>query len=120
MSADFYDYDGNPISIEEWSLLLEARHQTINSIDPNLTRWRVGLDQIGDTRISTVWIGLNHRWDGGQPPLIFETLVERDGDEIDMQRYSTHQQALAGHQRHVTEQQATLNLIQSALPDEPD
>jgi hypothetical protein len=41
--------------------------------------------------VSTVWLGLNHAWNGG-PPLIFETMVFTslsDFTEIETRRYST-------------------------------
>ena len=49
---------------------------------------RVALDRIGETDISTVFLGLDHQFGSG-PPLLFETLVfggELDGEMV---RYST-------------------------------
>jgi len=50
--------------------------------------------------ISTVWLGLDHRWDAG-PPLIFETMVWGPGGECEeyMERYSTENDAILGHIR---------------------
>ncbi|MEH2201208.1 hypothetical protein [Nostoc sp.] len=55
-------------------------------------------DYVGSTRISTVFLGLNHQWLPNKPPLIFETMVF--GGQIDYQqiRYSTWDEAVAGHQ----------------------
>lgn len=49
--------------------------------------------------VSTVWLGLNHNYGGGRP-LIFETMVfgRSSWSELDMDRYSTEQEALAGHE----------------------
>lgn len=50
--------------------------------------------------VSTVWLGLDHNYGDG-PPLIFETMVfpgAGNMDELDMRRYSTEEQALAGHE----------------------
>lgn len=47
--------------------------------------------------VSTVWLGLDHRWGKGQP-LIFETMVFYQGEsDLDMQRYSTEAEAIVGH-----------------------
>lgn len=53
--------------------------------------------------VSTVWLGLDHSF-GGTIPVIFETMVfgaeaNKDGFRPDYatSRYSTEQQALAGH-----------------------
>lgn len=47
--------------------------------------------------VSTVFLGLDRRFVGGGPPLLFETMVfggERDGAQW---RYSTWDEAVAGH-----------------------
>lgn len=51
--------------------------------------------------ISTVWLGLDHGWGDG-PPLIFESMVfasKGNFTALDMDRYSTESEALAGHKR---------------------
>ena len=53
--------------------------------------------------ISTVWLGLNHRFEEGKP-LIFETMVfPKKGDygELDTKRYSTEIEAIKGHREMV-------------------
>jgi hypothetical protein len=57
-------------------------------------------EKIGDVRISTVFLGLNHSFDNGEP-LLFETLVF--GGELDqeMDRYFTWEQAETGHKKMV-------------------
>ena len=51
--------------------------------------------------ISTVWLGLDHSFCGAPPPLVFETMVFEGGDSTDlyMDRYSTWDEAVAGHER---------------------
>jgi len=57
---------------------------------------RVAFDDIEGSKVSTVFLGLDHGWGNG-PPLIFETLV-LDGPLADeMDRYSTWDEAEAGH-----------------------
>lgn len=48
-------------------------------------------------RVSTVFLGLDHRYGGDGPPLIFESMVF--GGELDqeMDRYSTWEEAERGH-----------------------
>lgn len=51
-------------------------------------------------RISTVFLGLDHSFDGG-PPLLFETMIfggEHDGY---CERYVTYEEAEIGHQKAV-------------------
>jgi hypothetical protein len=74
---------------------------------------RVALDKLANgVEISTVWLGLNHRYGVGRP-LIFETMLfvpqkkvyyimgrrhEFDREEIGEQwRYSTEEEAVLGH-----------------------
>ena len=56
----------------------------------------VAKDEIGDVRISTVFLGLNHQWGDG-PPLLFETLVFGGKFNDEMDRYSTWEEAKKGH-----------------------
>lgn len=61
----------------------------------------VAEDQINGCRVSTVWLGTNHNFLGG-PPLLFETMVFGiDGDDLYQDRYTTWQEAEAGHQKAV-------------------
>lgn len=51
--------------------------------------------------ISTVWLGLDHSFDRGGLPLIFETMVfESDSDMggLDQRRYSSEAEAMLGHE----------------------
>lgn len=47
--------------------------------------------------VSTVWLGLDHNWWPDRPIKIFETMIF--GGELDLEqwRYSTEEEALAGH-----------------------
>lgn len=51
---------------------------------------------VGDARVSTVFLGLDHRFDAG-PPLLFETLVFDGPLDGEMDRYSTWAEAQCGH-----------------------
>ena len=56
----------------------------------------VAKDNVGETKISTVFLGLDHQYGDGEP-LLFETMVF--GGELDqeMDRYSTWEEAEEGH-----------------------
>lgn len=86
MILHYYDIDGNPIEMLEWAELFEDDSYK-----------RVALDEIGDVQVSTVWLGLDHNWADG-PPIIFETMVFGGDMDQCMQRYSTKEAALQGHQ----------------------
>ncbi len=73
---------------------------------------RVSKTKVGNITISTVWLGLDHNFSGDGPPLIFETMVfhgdmptdipgDTWGRGIEQERYSTLEQAEAGHARWV-------------------
>jgi len=88
-----YDRKGQPIATwERWVELRTDRDYR-----------RVGVDSVilpngGLAWVSTVWLGLDHNWTGGQP-IIFETMVFADGEDCDQYqaRYHTEQQAADGH-----------------------
>jgi hypothetical protein len=76
----------------------------------------VGNDYLaeGDLRISTVFLGLDHNFGLGGPPILFETMVFGEPnlkvlfdralvvrDDLEMWRYATWDQAEAGHRNIV-------------------
>src|SRR5262245_16039881 len=86
------DHEHQPVPVDmmtwaQWFARLESRH--------------VADDRIGDIRISTVFMGLDHSYYDDDPPLIFETMIF--GGELDghMWRYSTWDDAEIGHKMAV-------------------
>jgi hypothetical protein len=69
------------------------------------TRWmetadrHVGLTEQGDVMVSTVFLGLDHGW--GDRVQLYETMVFAGDHDSDMERYSTWDEAEAGHKRWV-------------------
>ena len=57
----------------------------------------VARTEFDDIAVSTVFVGLDHRYHGNGPPLVFETMIF--GGELDMRtwRYSSWDDAEAGH-----------------------
>jgi len=117
---DIYDKDGRRIDFKEWGRL---------SDDDDYRR--IGLTEIGPYTVSTVWLGLDHSYMGGGPPIIFETMVfttsaweadRSDPDhellmEIDARRYCTLQEAMDGHVEQCLIVRATVN---EEIPTEPE
>lgn len=91
MVTDYYDRQGKPLTMEQWIPLFEDSNYKIVKQDyiP---------DGIGQIKVSTVWLGLNHSRIGEGPPLIFETLIFGGEYDQEMYRYTTEDQALAGHE----------------------
>jgi hypothetical protein len=95
--VSFYGLDHQPIGSDEGGRLLgdaDAR--------------RVARTEVGDAVVSTVFLVIDHNWGDG-PPLLYETMVFRDGDWVgeDQWRYSTRAAALAGHEEAVATLRAT-------------
>jgi hypothetical protein len=92
---------------ERW-YILDTDRQTIEVKD--LHEWgqyfkyanrQVAYDTIGDANISTVFLGLDHRHYGKGPPLLFETMIFGGPLHGEMWRYSTWDDAEAGHKMAV-------------------
>lgn len=63
--------------------------------------WRVGLDTVGGYKISTVFLGIDHAFDGGTP-ILFETMMfGPDGNVEGMGRSATYEIAEARHREVV-------------------
>ena len=92
-----YKRDGTPYEGEN---ILEQFSRDLSNPDKR----RIALTELSDGKIvSTIWLGINHRFGDG-PPLIFETMVfpkADDWNDLDMQRYSIESEAIKGHQEMV-------------------
>lgn len=58
---------------------------------------KVARTMVGDVRISTVFLGLDHSFFEHGPPTLFETMIFGGVHNQDMWRYATWQEAEAGH-----------------------
>lgn len=87
MSGVHYDRSGRAITMEEWAQLIAS---TLYQ--------RVAITYVHDVVVSTVWLGIDHRFAPiGGPPVIFETMVFGGAMDQDTRRYCTLEQATAGH-----------------------
>ncbi len=88
----YFDRRGQPISFEQHALLFGT----------DFDNRRVALDKTALGSVSTVHLVIDHSFGRPGPPVIFETLVrDQDGNELDMVRYSTEDEALRGHEQLV-------------------
>lgn len=65
-------------------------------------------DDVGPFWISTVFLGIDHGWDEGSAPVVFETMAfdwTGDSSELDFafKRYSSWDEAVAGHEAAVAQ-----------------
>lgn len=104
--VNYYDINGQKITRDEWLIhFINDSYKIIAN------------DQIGKFRISTVWLGMDHSFGFEGPLQIFETMVFDTTNKadtwqnIDMERYSTLEQAKAGHRIMV---ETYKNLISSS------
>ena len=88
----------------EWWIL--RGHEPVQSTVEEWSEWvkqgfdatkRVAQDTVGDVRVSTVFLGLDHSWNG-PPPVLFETMCFGGKWDEYMWRYHTWDEAIAGHQ----------------------
>jgi hypothetical protein len=72
--------------------------------------------------VSTVWLGIDHRFFPDRPgaPIIFETMIFGiESLEDYRERYASEEDALAGHQRAVTLAKTALDMETPGGADEP-
>jgi hypothetical protein len=77
-----------PVDLMTWASWFEK----------NRTNRHVGNDTVGDVRVSTVFLGLDHSFGEG-PPMLFETMIFGGEHDEDQWHYSTWAEAEAGHAR---------------------
>lgn len=79
-------------------LIQWGKWMTLSRVDHSS---RVAETTIGDYWVSTVFLGLDHRFSGDGPPIVFETMAfSQKGDHASdetMQRYCTFEEAERGH-----------------------
>lgn len=97
--SKYYVLDGHePIpvdSLEEWARFFEGNARYVDE------------QVIGDVRISTVFLGLDHAHFGGEP-LLFETMIFGGPHDQYQTRCSTWDQAVAQHAEAVALVRQTL------------
>ena len=96
--SDKYILDGHtPVPVDdliEWAKFFEGNRH-------------VASDMVGNVRISTVFLGLDHSYGSG-PPLLFESMIFGGSLDREQRRYSTWDQAERGHAELLTLVRQTL------------
>jgi len=105
VKGGFYILKGRepvPATAQEWAMWYEAAHE-----DGSIS---LAHDTIGEASVSTVFLGLDQRLgrDDGGPPILFETLIFGGDNDGDGRRYSTWDEAMAGHQEYVAREREAL------------
>lgn len=91
MESMWYDKEGKPMG--------DINLTELRLANPDYKR--VASTHVGkDVWVSTVWVGIDMRYDDG-PPLIFETMVFGGKHDDYIERYSTESEAKEGHERIV-------------------
>ena len=86
--TDKYILDGHepkPADLMEWAHWFENADRQIDHTT------------VGDVRVSTVFLGLDHRFGASGPPILFETMVFGGALDQDEKRYCTWDEAALGH-----------------------
>lgn len=103
--TNWYDRAGKPIDVATANDLLgDPKYKRVA-----LTRVTSSSDSNIEYRISTVWLGLDHNWGGGEP-ILFETMSFGGDEQQDESqwRWTTEAAALAGHAEIVASIAATV------------
>lgn len=58
-------------------------------------------ETVNDARVSTVFLGLDHRFGGDGPPILWETMIFGGKHDDYQERYSSYEDAVAGHAKAV-------------------
>lgn len=97
--TNFYDHDGNPLTLMEWAEMFEEDYPK------NITVQRTDIPSAG-VWVSTIWNGFDagytSHWPDG-PEAIFETAVFRDSREISREHHYTKAGALRRHAEIVSD-----------------
>lgn len=89
------DAAGNPVRCRD----LEEYAQWWATADRTLAKSKDEREGAPPIEISTVFLGLDHSFDPGRhPPVLWETLVFGGPLDGEMERYTSKEDAIAGHQ----------------------
>jgi hypothetical protein len=58
---------------------------------------RLAQEEVGEARVSTVFLGCDHNFEGSGPPVLWETLVFGGPLSGEQQRYTSRADAIRGH-----------------------
>lgn len=85
-----------------WELLRAQGHAKSAEEDPTV----IAAERVADVWVSTIWLGIDHRFGSAGPPLVFETMVFGGPLDGEQWRWSTPDEARAAHARAVAKVRA--------------
>ena len=88
MMANYILVDKEPIletDITKWCQWFEKGNRVLQKT------------KVGEAEVSTVFLGIDHRFGGGGAPVLFETMVFGGALDGQMGRYTSWDEATAGH-----------------------
>jgi hypothetical protein len=71
-------------------------------LEEGSNRRTVKRDEIDDITVSTVFLGLDHSWTPGGKPVLWETMIFGGEHDQYQERYTSHKDALEGHEKALT------------------
>lgn len=92
-----------PVELMEWAVWYETADR------------KVAKTQIGNVKISTVFLGMNHAWSENEPPLLFETMIFGGEFNDYQERYSTYDEAEKGHAKAVLMVEGKDNTLEAEI-----
>lgn len=100
MNYYFLDEDGNPQPTPSiWEMSLEESGNYWTWLEANK---RVKETTLGDFWISTVFLGIDHSFMDNESPVLWETMITKNGEFLDYQRrYVSQADAEYGHDKIV-------------------
>jgi hypothetical protein len=96
----YYILDGHavvPASLEAFGRWFERANRVVDYTEVT-----------SQVRVSTVFLGIDHRWLGKGPPIVFETMIFGGPLDGDQWRYSSWDDAEAGHKAAVRKARAAI------------
>ena len=88
--AKYYLLDDNKVPYE---VSLEESYQVYRDMDMKIVKQ----ETVGDSKVSTVFLCLDHAWHGEEGPILFETMIFEGYYDSFQRRYKTYDEALRGH-----------------------
>lgn len=70
-------------------------------LDPNESGRRIEATVIGDARVSTVFLGIDHNWRDSGPPILFETMIFGGEHDEYQDRCCTYDEAKVMHTKAI-------------------
>jgi hypothetical protein len=104
--------DRTPVAVDlmTWAQAVQDRYE--KTLATQSDPWRVAHSEIGNMRVSTVFLGLDHNLGGGEP-VLFETMIFGGPLNDEQWRYATYADAERGHQEAVTKARIAAAKIKS-------